>query len=101
MSLEEYYVKRDFKQVPKPEKSKEVLPEKLLFVIQRLQATTLHFDFRLEIEGVLKSRSVPKCISMNPTDKRLAILEEEHPFSYRTFEGDIPKNNYGGGHVEI
>lgn len=101
MSLAEYKAKRDFKQTPEPRKKGQVLHDKLVFVIHRHQASTLHYDFRLEMEGVLKSWAVPKGPSLNPTDKRLAVMVEDHPFSYRTFEGDIPAGNYGAGHVDI
>ena len=101
MGLKEYNEKRDFEKTSEPEGKEEKASEKLVFVVQRHAATRLHYDFRLEMEGVLKSWAVPKGPSLNPKDKRLAMMVEDHPYSYRTFEGTIPADNYGGGEVEI
>lgn len=101
MSLSEYKRKRNFKSTKEPEPKLKKSGKELIFVIQKHDARNLHYDFRLELDGVLKSWAVPKGPSLNPDDKRLAILVEDHPFSYKDFEGKIPKGNYGAGHVIV
>ncbi len=101
MGLKEYKKKRDFTITPEPEGQSIKKSKKLIFVIQRHQATRLHYDLRLELEGVLKSWAVPKGPSMVAGEKHLAVMVEDHPIDYAGFYGEIPEGNYGAGIVDI
>src|ERR1700691_2331141 len=103
MSLDEYARKRDFTKTPEP---KGALAPKTeghsgRFFIQRHNASRLHYDFRLEIDGTLKSWAIPKGPSLDPTVKHFAAMVEDHPLDYGDFEGNIPKGEYGGGSVML
>lgn len=104
MSLKQYHQKRDFRRTTEPageKKKSRSRGKSLAFVIQKHAASRLHYDFRLELNGVLKSWSVPKGPSLNSADKRLAVHVEDHPYEYRRFEGTIPAGEYGGGTVML
>jgi bifunctional non-homologous end joining protein LigD len=101
MGLKEYTSKREFEKTPEPKPGLEHAGSRLMFVVHKHAARALHYDLRLELDGVLKSWAVPKGPSLDPSLKRLAVLVEDHPLDYKDFEGVIPEHNYGAGSVII
>src|SRR4051812_15865269 len=102
MGLKQYKAKRDFGRTSEPAgEVRKTRAREPFFVVQKHDATRLHYDFRLEMEGVLKSWAVPKGFPMTRGDRRLAVQVDDHPISYANFEGTIPEGNYGAGTVMV
>jgi bifunctional non-homologous end joining protein LigD len=102
MGLQRYRQKRDFSRTPEPRGGTIAhSAHAMRFVVQKHAASSLHFDFRLELDGVLKSWAIPRDPAGNGVAKRLAVQTEDHPVEYASFEGDIPEGEYGGGHMDI
>src|SRR3954462_13958109 len=101
MSLREYQRKRDFTRTAEPEGGEEKAGKQPGFVIQKHDASRLHYDFRLEMNGALVSWAVPKGLPLKKGEKHLAVKVEDHPLGYIDFEGTIPKGQYGGGTVQV
>src|SRR5271170_653613 len=101
MSLKEYGRKRSFNKTPEPEPRVQSTPAGNSFCVQRHNATRLHYDFRMEVDGTLKSWAVPKGPTLDPAVKHFAAMVEDHPLDYGNFEGNIPAGNYGGGSVML
>lgn len=101
MGLTLYRQKRDFNQTPEPQGKEQASQQQLIYIIQKHAASHLHYDFRLEWQGVLKSWAIPKGPSYDPAEKRLAVEVEDHPLEYADFEGIIPQDQYGGGTVML
>lgn len=100
-ALENYLSKRDFTKTPEPKRNKLEEHKELIFVVQKHSARSLHYDLRLESNGVLKSWAVPKGFSNDPKERHLAVQTEDHPLDYANFAGTIPEGEYGAGTVEI
>ncbi|WP_133131238.1 DNA polymerase ligase N-terminal domain-containing protein [Legionella yabuuchiae] len=99
--LETYHSKRDFRKTEEPKNDSRIKEGQCIFVIQKHDASQLHYDFRLQIDGSLKSWAVPKGLSTAANEKRLAIRTEDHPLDYAKFEGVIPEGEYGAGTVMV
>jgi len=99
--LKEYKNKRDFDKTVEPKGNSKSKKRKNIFVIQKHNASNLHYDFRIEMDGILKSWAVPKGPSTDKSEKRLALLTEDHPLDYADFEGIVPEDEYGGGTVIV